>query len=189
MKLTRNYSAYSTSRSPSAGSRNLVTSTLFLCLLSGCGFHLRGQMDLPPWLNHVAIILQQGHRDLTPLLKNQLEAYHLSVTDSPLQATYWLVIEHDAISQNITSISSSTTPRQYQLLYTVTFKLQRANKEDILPSSRIEVTRQVTINSDRILGSNQEEALLEAEMRQDAVLQIMNRISRTTAMHHAPSLR
>ncbi len=150
-------------------------------LISGCGFHLRGMVDVPQWLNNVAIIVQQAHRDLAPLLQNQLQAYNLYVNPDPNVANYWLIIENDNIQQNITSISSSTTPRQYQLIYTVRFKLQRAKGQDIMPSNQIMVTRQVTINSDRILGSNEEEELLKSEMRRDAVIQIINRISRSSS--------
>ena len=153
---------------------------LLSLLVSGCGFHLRGMIDRPRWLNNVAIIIEQTQRDLAPLLQNQLQAYNIQVNPDPLLANYWLIIESDYIQKNISSISSSTTPRQYQLIYTVRFKLQRANGEEIMSSTPIVATRQVTINSDRILGSTDEEELLKSEMRRDAVIQIINRISRSS---------
>jgi len=147
-------------------------------LSSGCGFHLRGMMDMPRWLNHVAIIVEQGHRDLAPYLTEYLQSYNLIVDTSPATAQYWLIIERDNFQQQITSVSSSTTPRQYELTYTVQFRLVRAKGQEIIPTSTINVSRQATINSDRILGSNQEESLLLDEMRRDAAVQIMNRISK-----------
>ena len=83
------------------------------------------------------------------------------------------------MQQTISSVSSSTTPRQYQLIYTVHFKLQQANGEEVIPTAYIVVTRQITINSNRILGSNDEEEHSKSEMRQDAVIQIINRLSRS----------
>ena len=156
-----------------------VTLLVFTLLISGCGFHLRGMIDVPPWLNNVSIIVQQAHRDLAPLLQKQLQAYNIHVNPDPTTAHYWLIIESDSAKQNITSVSSSTTPRQYQLIYTVRFKLLQANGEEIIPTAQISTTRQITINSDRILGSNEEEELSKAEMRRDAVIQIINRISRS----------
>ena len=158
-----------------------ITVLILTLLVNGCGFHLRGMVDIPPWLNNVSIVVQQqAHRDLASLLKNQLESYNVHVNDNPDLATYWLVIEYDTTQQQISGISSSTTPRQYQLIYTVGFKLQRAKADDVMPLSNIVVTRQVTINGDRILGSNEEEALLKDEMRRDAVIQIINRLSRSS---------
>ena len=147
-------------------------------LVTGCGFHLRGMNDIPKWLNHVALVIQDASRDLEPLLTEQLQAYHINVSSDPALAQYWLVIEHDETRQEIVSISSTTTPRQYQLIYTVRFKFQRTKGPEIIPSSAIVVTRQVTINSDRMLGSTSEEELLKREMRRDAVIQIIGRLSR-----------
>ena len=147
-------------------------------LLTACGFHLRGMADMPRWFNDVAIVLQNAHRDLEPLLEEQLQAYHIRVSPDPSSAKYWLIIEHDDVHQQITSISSSTTPRQYQLIYSLTFKLQRAKGKEILPSSQIIITREATINSDRILGSTSESELLKREMRREAAVQIIDRLSR-----------
>ena len=152
--------------------------TITTLVITGCGFHLRGAIDIPKWLDDVTIVVQQAHHDLEPLLKSQLKAYNIHVNKDPALAKYWLIIEQDSIQQNISSISSSTTPRQYQLIYTVQFKLQQARGKEIIPSTKIVVTRQITINSDRILGSNDEEELQKNEMRRDAVIQILNRLSR-----------
>jgi len=158
-------------------------------VLSGCGFHLRGMMDMPRWLNHVAIIVEQGHRDLAPYLAEYLQSYNLIVDAEPAEAQYWIIIEHDHFQQQITSVSSSATPRQYELTYTVQFKLVRAKGEEIIPTSAISVTRQATINSDRILGSNQEESLLLDEMRRDAAVQIMNRINKNVKRETYEAIR
>ena len=137
--------------------------------------------DMPQWLNRVCIVVENANRDLEPLLKDQLQAYHIHVCSDPVAANYWLIIERDNVRQQITSISSSTTPRQYQLTYTVRFKLIRAKGKEIMPSSAVVVTRLLTVNSDRILGSNDEEDILKREMRRDAVMQILERIG----AHHA----
>lgn len=153
-----------------------------LLLLTSCGFHLRGIVNMPPWLNNVAIIIEQAHRDLCPQLKEQLESYKVYTTD-PAQAQYWLIIEHDQFQQEITSISSSTTPRQYQLIYKVWFKLCEKQGKEIIPLGKATVIRQATINGDRILGSNDEEAIIKAEMIREAVIQIINRLNHPVINH------
>jgi len=160
-----------------------------LLVLGSCGFHLRGRVDVPLWLNNVSIIIEQGQRDLESLLKEQLGAYKINVIDEPSRASYWLIIENDHFQQNISSISSSTTPRQYQLGYVVQFRLQDAKGADIIPSNQIVITRHITINSDRILGSNDEEALQKNEMTRDATLQILYRISHNSQTPHTPPVK
>ncbi|KTD20433.1 Rare lipoprotein B [Legionella lansingensis] len=158
---------------------------LILGLLASCGFHLRGMTDIPPWLNHVAIVIQNAHRDLDNLLKDQLEAYKIAITDDPTQANYLLIIEKDNYRQEVTNVSASTTPRQYLLTYDVQFSLIKAKGGPIIPSSHVFVTRQLTINNDRILGSDAEETLLKNEMRVEAATQIINRISQ--AKNYGPN--
>lgn len=159
-----------------------------LLFLTGCGFHLRGMTDIPEWLTNVAIIVQQGHADLATLLKERLKAYHIAICDEPNRATYWLIILHDNFAEHIMSVSSSTTPRQYQLVYTVQFKLQSRQSGEIIPTTQIAVTRQLTINSDRILGSNDEEERFKNEMRREAIVQILDRISHKALLIPQPKL-
>ena len=159
-----------------------------LLFLTGCGFHLRGVTDIPEWLTNVAVIVQQGHKDLATLLKERLKAYHIAICDELNRATYWLIILHDHFEQHIMSVSSSTTPRQYQLIYTVQFKLQSRLSGEVIPTTQIAVTRQLTVNSDRILGSNDEEERFKTEMRREAVVQILDRISHKALLIPEPKL-
>lgn len=158
--------------------RRLSVVWILACFLTGCGFHLRGMLDMPQWLNNVSIVIQNAHRDMEQRLNEQLSAYHINVCPDPALANYWLIIEQDSFQQQISSISSSTTPRQYQLIYTVHFKLQRAKGKEIIPNGQVVVTRQITLNNDRILGSTDEEEQSKSEMRRDAAIQIIDRLSR-----------
>ncbi len=151
---------------------------LIALTLTNCGFHLRGLYEVPAWLNKVAIVIQNAHRDLGPLLKDQLESYNISVVPDPAQADYLLIIEYDGIQQQMTGVAASTAPRQYLLIYDVQFSLVKAKGETVIPAKHVAVTRQVTINNNRILGSNAEEALIIYEMRRDAAIQIINRLGR-----------
>ena len=169
---------------------------LFYCLfllltltLVGCGFHLRGIVDADSlrWLNNVAIVIQQAHQDLEPLLREQLKAYKINVVNDPSLAQYWLIVEQEDFQQNISSVSSSTTPRQYEITYKVYFKLQGAKSAEVIPLSQITISRQITLNSNRILGSKDEVELQKSEMRDDAVMQIMNRLSRASPRLNVPA--
>lgn len=156
--------------------RNLLC--LFFLVLTGCGFHLRGMIDMPPWLDKVAIVVQNANRNLSPLLKDQLQAYNIKVVDNPTDASYLLILESDGIQQQLTNVGASTAPRQYLLIYNVRFTLVKVKGAALIPSTQVFTSRQFTSNNDRILGSNSEEMLLGSEMRRDVIMQIINRISR-----------
>ncbi len=162
----------------SAFEKRFIPLTLTLLLLSSCGFHLRGLANAPEWLDNVSIISNDGNKELTSILKSQLEGYKIRVNSDPAFARYWLIINKINFRQQIVSIGASTNPRQYQLILTIEFMLQTSKGEVIKPPRFISVSRQLTVNSDRILGSSDEEAILISEMKKEAVLQIINRLSR-----------
>jgi len=154
-----------------------------LTLLSACGFHLRGLSEFPTWLRpNVAIILEDKAHDWEVYLKPLLSAGDIKVTSDPKQAPFWLIIEKEKLVQNIASVSSSSTPRQYQLRYTVTFRLENNRGKTLIPSRSVVVNRPLTINNERILGSRNESEKLKLAMKRDAAIQIIYCLNR-----YAPS--
>lgn len=131
-------------------------------------------MDAPKWLNNVAILSKQEDKELVTLLKSQLESYKIHVNPDPTGANYWILLNKSTLQQQIVSIGASTNPRQYQLIFTIEFMLQTSKAQIIKEPKFITVYRQLTINNDRILGSNEEEAILISEMKREAVIQLIN---------------
>jgi LPS-assembly lipoprotein len=151
----------------------------FILLLSSCGFHLRGQLDsVPTWLNPISVIAD-GNTPLSSTLQALLESYKINVTNEPSQANYWIMLKPEQLGRQIISVGASTNPRQYQLMLSIVFSLQDKKGRILKPESVITVRRQLTINNDRILGSNDEEVQLITEMRQDACMQLINRLAAT----------
>lgn len=165
--------------------KKLFLPLVLMLVTSACGFHLRGTLDVPLWLNNISIISKEDNKELASLLKAQLEGYKIQVNHEPSLAKYWLIINDSTYQQKIISIGASTNPRQYQLILSVEFMLKTRKGEIIKPPSQATATRQLTVNNDRILGSNDEETVLIKEMKQDIVIQIINRLSRlgTNAEH------
>lgn len=151
---------------------------LLMCLLSQCGFHLRGWGEKPTWLNQVAIIIEDAPPGLLSTLTKQLGTYAIQVISEPAKAPYWLIIHHETLREEMSGVSSSTTPRQYQLVYSLAFELQQRQHGTVLPSTIVGATRQLTLNSNRILGSKDEEVQFIEEMRHDAIYQMLSRLNR-----------
>lgn len=144
--------------------------------LCHCGFHLRGHINLPGWLHNVYIQNNSGLRTIENALSNQLQAYHVNVSEEPDKSALILNIVQASFQQNIISVSASTTPRQYQIVLLVDFELLKDKNIEIMKKQRVMVVRQVTINNNRILGSNYEEDTIKHEMQREAAYLILNRI-------------
>lgn len=143
-------------------------------LIASCGFHLRGSETSPAWLKKgVAIVVEKAAHNWKELLRDPLEGSHIPVIDDNEKAPYSLIIKNEKLTRDINSVSSSTNPRQYQLIYTVWFSLQTAKGHVILPTTSVFVSRPLTINNDRVLGSRNEGEKLKTEMKRDAALKII----------------
>jgi LPS-assembly lipoprotein len=152
----------------------IFLSGVIALLITACGFHLRGSETSPAWLKKgVAVVVEKAAHNWKTLLRDPLEASHIRVIDDPEQSPYWLVIKEEKLTRNLNSVSSSTNPRQYQLIYTVWFSLQTKKGHVILPTTSVFVTRPLTINNDRVLGSRHEGENLKTEMKRDAALKII----------------
>lgn len=150
----------------------------FMVLISGCGFHLRGYVDIPAALNDIELIIENANHDLLGLIRAQLLTYKIKVVSDHTQANYLLIVEKDDVLQQITNVSASTTTRQYELTYIVHFSLVNSKGTIIIPSTPVSVTRRFIMNSNRVLGSNWVEMLLKTEMRRNAAEQIIYKMSR-----------
>lgn len=143
--------------------------------LSGCHFLLRGQTTskLPEMYHMMHITTHSTPPHLTSIIKQQLlrSGVHLRT-----QAPYRLTLNQEVIQKNILSISSGSSSRQYQLNYKLYFSFEETHGEILIENHPILVTRFLTINNDRILGSHDEEEHIIDDMRRDASLQIVQRI-------------
>jgi LPS-assembly lipoprotein len=148
-----------------------------ILILTSCGFHLRGLVDKPPGLNTLFIDIKSASQPLEPTIKTQLEAYQITIADSPQIANATLIILEEQHDQVINGVSSATGPRQYQLNYTLKFIIQSHQNTKINPKIQtIRITRPFTLNTNQILGSNAEANLMLKQIQEDAVRQLIARL-------------
>ncbi|MDP3560052.1 MAG: hypothetical protein Q8R79_06885 [Legionellaceae bacterium] len=145
-------------------------------LLSACGFHLRGDISLPPSLQPLALIVEQSHNPLLLQAAQQLlDTQHIRTADKE-HARFWLVLENEGFNEQVAHISASTTPRQYNLQYSLQYSLIDTRGKPIIPVQTIHLTQSITVNNDRLLGSNFETLTIANEMREKALYQILEHI-------------
>jgi len=155
-----------------------------LCLvlsLSACGFHLRGSngsfmlpfatmnIDLP---------------DSSPLaidLKRYIRAIgstEIVDTRQAADATLEVVADPEKTrTKTILSLNSNGRVREYQLGYSIQFRVVDKAGNQLLGPTNIGLTRPITFNESQVLAKETEEAALYRDMRNDLVQQIMRRLA------------
>ena len=144
-------------------------------LLSACGFHLRGAVELPfPSLYvNVSNASQFGHE-----LKRALRASDVRLTDNPKDAGATLRILSELRERQILSLGGQGRVREYQLRYRLAYQVTNA-KGVITPPTEIVLKRDISFNDSDVLAKESEEALLYRDMQQDAVQQLLRRLQAT----------
>jgi LPS-assembly lipoprotein len=161
--------------------RRAVLALGLTVLLSACGFHLRGSNGsfmLPFATMYI------GLPDTSPLaigLKRYIRAIgSTEVVNTKDGADAVLEVLTDPErnrTKTILSLNSSGRVQEYQLGYSINFRvLDKAGNQLLAPTS-ISLVRPITFDESQVLAKETEEAALYRDMRNDMVQQIMRRLA------------
>lgn len=156
--------------------RHFLSAALGATLLSGCGFHLRGEMTMPFKSIHIA---GWEHHALIADLRRRLRLNNVEVLDTPDDAEVILRITRLAPEREILSLDASGKAREYRLFYYLGYALDSADGRTLRAPERIVVRREYTYDSGQVLAKTQEESLLYSDMEKDLVTQLIRRLSAT----------
>lgn len=156
----------------------------FLILLAtfivACGFHLRGNQDLSSVLPEIEIQGVNKHSELGRELSRVLAAAKVSVLD---ESPVVLKITRDNFSKRVLSLDSAGRANQYELNYQLSFSLLKKTTEnekqshiDIIPAQSITAKREYLFDANQVIAKADEEARLNNDMRQAAMLQLTRRL-------------
>ena len=146
---------------------------VMVALLSACGFHLRGQAELP----FETLYIPGASPLAVELKRNVAAASKARLVDSPGDAQAVLGFTQELREKIILSFSAAGRVSEYQLRYRVGFRVTDAKGAQVyLPTSEILLTRDMAYSDAQVLAKETEEALLYRDMQSDMVQQIMRRL-------------
>lgn len=150
---------------------------MLIGLLSGCGFHLRGQVPLAPPMYSLYLQTPAPYGQLARELKQYLKMSGVKLVDSPAQAETVLAITSEDKNDELISVGGTQQTRQYNLILSVTFEVRDSEGRVLIPQQLAREVRMITIQSDEILGGSNEETNMYKQMNHAIVFDIMNLLS------------
>jgi LPS-assembly lipoprotein len=163
-------------------SRSLITPTgsSTVCAaalaLAACGFRLVGSDPLPPSMAHPYVSLKDPYTDFSREFEHQLKGAGAVLQPARDGATATIDVTRDQVAQRTLSVSAANIPTEYELTYTVTFSVQKDDK-DILPSQTISLSKDYSFNQDVQLAKEHEADILRQQMARDLVAIAMHRLT------------
>ena len=150
---------------------------VFLLVVAGCGFQLRGAYSLP----YESLYLSVAEGSVVNAgLKRAIRATgstRLADTKDDAQATFLPTAE--AREPVILSLSSSGRVREKRLKYRYGYRVVDSKGRDLVLPASIELSRDLTYADSDVLAKTQEEELLWRDMETDLVQQLMRRLAAT----------
>jgi LPS-assembly lipoprotein len=143
---------------------------LALLLLQGCGWHLRGDLDLPPSINPLYIQGLARYDRLRMELDRALTDSGVEIVEQQNKADAILRIQRHSVNKRVLSVTGETGKvAEYELHESIAFDMVDAKGQELFPSQQVEILRTYTNREDEVLGKEREEETLRKEMRRDLI--------------------
>lgn len=155
--------------------RKLLTLSLILLTLTltACGFHLRGQMELPSQLKYLDLDTEQ----LTPeWQKNlRLEFQQASVTLQP-SSNLKLIVATPKEIRRVASYNERAKASEYELSMSMQYELYDKEKQETVTKSSVKASRIYQYDETNVAGKSVEEGLIKKELRAELIRQLLRQL-------------
>lgn len=159
-----------------------LTAALALALAGGCGFRLRGSVDIPPELNPLYIEAPAGSL-VRESIAEQLPGGSASLAPGAAKAGLVLRIQGEQRSSRVAATDSSGKVLAYDLRFDVTYDAVAPGGAQKLPPQTIDLVRTFDNPDTEVLGKQLEEETIYRELAIDAADRILMRLRSALRTH------
>lgn len=152
--------------------RALIQVLVVAALVSGCGFHLRGQLPLPEQLKVIAV--SGTDREFTDEMVDALKASGAEVVDEA-EARSLLDLYNVEFSRQVRTIDTRGKVTGYILRYDVSYRVVN-DEGDELRDTTMALQRDYNFDPERVLQAEQEEESLREDMIEELTQRIMRQL-------------
>lgn len=153
----------------------LLVASYSALLLSSCGFHMRGSVQLPPEMERT-YIQGSGSTAMMLELRRSLTASGATLVSEVDQASAILEIIQAQQDRRVLTVGSTARVREYELSYTVEFGVQRRDGAVLVPVQTLMLRRNYVFDENDVLGKGSEEELVRREMEREVAQGLLRRL-------------
>jgi len=147
---------------------------LLVLIISGCGFQLRGAIELPPLYERVHLF-DKGYSDIGRPLTEALENVGSKMVASPSSSTSVITLLSRGTQRKALNVGGKQI-REYELQLDVTFVVQDHEGKQLAEQQTVSMIRNFRNDPNDVLGKGNEEQIIRQEMNQAVVMQILRRL-------------
>lgn len=144
--------------------------------LAACGFHLQGAQKLPPIMGATYLDAQDRYTDFHQALSDALRTSGAKLVRESADAKVVVEVQRDESGQRVLSVSARNTPTEYEVYYTVVYRV-RAGERELLAPQTLTLTREYAFDETRLLAKEQEQEFLRAALARELAALVMRRLA------------
>ncbi len=142
-------------------------------LISACGYHLRGSIDLPEGLKR--LYLQGSSSQFKQVVYKTLKSADGELVSSKELAGIVIIVVKEKMQRRVLSLSSSGRANEYEIIYQLSFNLLDSEGNMLAEKQKIELSKDYFNDQEAVLAKNNEEKVLREELYLKAVRTIISR--------------
>jgi len=145
---------------------------LLVSVLSGCGFQLRGALELSDEISPL-YLKSNSSFELARELKLLLATNNVTETDKPEKANFQLILVQEKKSRRVLTVDGDGRAKEYLLTYTIDYSInvKDAAQKDVIES--ISLRRSLLFDTEAVLAVTNESEILYKNMQRDAARLIL----------------
>jgi LPS-assembly lipoprotein len=147
-----------------------------LAAVAGCGFHLERAGHLPPAFAATYIESADRYTEFHQALGEALRAAGSRVVGHGDDAGATVEVLGDDTGQRVLSVSASNRPTEYDVYYTVRYRVRIGSREALAPQT-LTLTRDYSFDATAILAKEQEQDTIRAALAHDIAALVMRRLA------------
>jgi len=152
--------------------RALIQILVAAALVTGCGFHLRGNLPLPDELKVIAVSSPDGQ--MREQMVNALEASGAQVVDEAAAQSV-LDMYEVVFDRKVRTIDTRGKVTGYTLRYDVSYRVLNAEGDELRDTS-LAIQRDYNFEPEQVLQAEEEEEALREDMVEELSQRIMRQL-------------
>ena len=160
-------------RNPAA---TLLLLALFAPLLTACGFHLRGEAQLPAGLDRVYVESSDPSGPLKKNVEHALERSGAKIEKAAGEGIAEVRLTGISVAPIVRSVSANARVNEFTMLYHLELQINDAAGKVVLPKQILERSRVFTFDETQAIGTGAEQDEIKKEMEREMVQVVMRHI-------------
>lgn len=156
---------------------SVIAVASLLAVLAGCGFQLRGDVELPAAMATTYIDYRASDAELRRSLARALALSGASVVTRPENAGAVLRLHSAAVRRRVLAKDAAGRPREYEIEVTLRYDVLDPDGRQITPLQDVERRSNLLLDPSDPLKNAGDVAYVVQSLREDAIWEMLRRIA------------